>query len=55
MMHVEYITKNSNKLSGTITINGAGTDDNAKRLDERNKGVMFKSAPLHSSLTVKAE
>ena len=42
-------------VNGTITMNGAGTDDNAKRLDERNKGVMFKSAPLHSSLTVKAE
>ena len=25
--------------SGTMTLTGAGTDDNAKRLDERNKGV----------------
>ena len=25
--------------SGTIKLTGAGTDDNAKRLDERNKGV----------------
>ena len=39
-------------VNGTITMNGAGADDKAKRLDERNKGVMFKSAPLHSSLTV---
>ena len=26
-------------VSGTITITGAGDDDNAKRTDERNKGV----------------
>ena len=30
-------------LSGTITITGAGADDAAKRLDERNKGVIFKN------------
>ena len=29
-------------VSGTITIDGAGADDAAKRLDERNKGVIFK-------------
>ena len=30
-----------------ITITGAGDDDTAKRLDERNKGVIFKNcAPL---------
>ena len=29
-------------VKGTKTITGAGDDDNAKRLDERNKGVMFK-------------
>ena len=27
----------------TITITGAGDDDAAKRLDERNKGVIFKN------------
>ena len=27
----------------TITITGAGEDDAAKRLDERNKGVIFKT------------
>ena len=30
-------------VSGTITITGAGVDDAAKRLDERNKGVIFKN------------
>ena len=30
-------------LNGTITIAGAGDDDAAKILDERNKGVMFKN------------
>ena len=29
-------------VKGTITITGARNDDNAKRLDERNKGVIFK-------------
>ena len=29
--------------SGTITITGAGADDTAKWLDERNKGVIFKN------------
>ena len=28
---------------GTITISGVGNDDSAKRLDERNKGVIFKN------------
>ena len=28
--------------SGTIIITGAGADDPAKKLDERNKGVLFK-------------
>ena len=37
--------------SGTITIDGAEADDNAKRLDERNKGVIFKNC-VHHSLTV---
>ena len=27
----------------TITITGTGNDDAAKRLDERNKGVIFKN------------
>ena len=30
-------------LKGTITITGAGDDDAAKRLDERNKSVIFKN------------
>ena len=30
-------------MSETITITGEGAGDNAKRLDERNKGVIFKS------------
>ena len=30
-------------LNGTITITGAGADDAAKRLDERNKRVIFKN------------
>ena len=29
-------------VSGTITITGAGADDAAKQLDERNKGFIFK-------------
>ena len=28
---------------GTITITGTGVNDAAKRLDERNKGVIFKN------------
>ena len=30
-------------MSGTITVTGAGADDAAKRLDKRNKGVIFKN------------
>ena len=30
-------------VSGTITINGTGTDHSARRLDERNKGVISKN------------
>ena len=30
-------------VRGTITITGAGNDDAAKLLDERNKGVIFKN------------
>ena len=30
-------------VSGTITITGAGNDDAATQLDERNKGVIFKN------------
>ena len=34
-------------VSGTLTIIGAGADDAAKRMDERNEGVKFKnSAPF---------
>ena len=30
-------------VTGTITIDGEEADDNAKRLDGRNKGLIFKS------------
>ena len=30
-------------LSGTITITGVEANDNAKQLDERNKGAIFKN------------
>ena len=30
-------------VSGTIIITGAGADDSAKRLEEKNKGVIFKN------------
>ena len=30
-------------ISGTITITRTGADDTARRLDERNKGVIFKT------------
>ena len=30
-------------VKGTIAITGAGDDDAAKQLDERNKGVIFKN------------
>ena len=33
-------------VKGTITITGAGDDATAKRLDERNKGVIFKICAL---------
>ena len=32
-------------VKGTIRITGAGDDDTAKRLDEPNKGVIFKNCP----------
>ena len=39
-------------VSGTITIDAAGVDDAAKRLDERNKGVMYKNcAPFTDSIS----
>ena len=33
-------------LNGTITSTGAGNDDAARRLDERNKDVRFKNCAL---------
>ena len=37
-------------MSGTLATDGKGEDDNAKRIDERNKGSIFKScAPLTDS------
>ena len=39
-------------VSRTVTITGAGADDAAKRLDERNKGVIFKNcAPFAESIS----
>ena len=39
-------------VSGTITITGAGADDAAKRLDERNKSVIFKNcAPFTNCIS----
>ena len=32
-------------VGGTITITWEGVDDNAKRADEREKGVIFKDDP----------
>ena len=30
-------------MSGTITVTGASADDESKRLDEINKGVIFRN------------
>ena len=39
-------------IMGTITITGAGDNDAAKQLDERNKGVIFKNyAPFTKSIS----
>ena len=35
-------------VSGAIKIDAAGADDNAKQLDERNKGVTWKNCALFS-------
>ena len=35
-------------VNGTITIDAARADDNVKRLDERNKGVIFKNCASFS-------
>ena len=41
-------------LGGTITIDGAGADDNAKRLDGKNKGEIFQNyAPFPDCLCKK--
>ena len=32
-------------VNEAITITGTGADDNAEKLDERNKGVIFKNCP----------
>ena len=40
-------------VKGTITIASAGDDDAAKRLDERNKGVIFKNcAPFTKCISI---
>ena len=40
-------------VSGTITFHGAGVDDATKRVDERNKGVIFKScAPFTECFSI---
>ena len=39
-------------VSGTITTDGAGTDDNAKQLNEGNKDVIFKNcAPFPDTMS----
>ena len=39
-------------VKGTITVTGAGDNDAAKRLDERNKGVIFKNcAPFTKGIS----
>ena len=39
-------------VKGKTTITAAGVDDNAKRLDERNKGVIIKNcAPFNNSIS----
>ena len=39
-------------FSKTIKVAGAGADDAAKRLDERNKGVIFKNcAPFNDRIS----
>ena len=43
----DYYSKAYILVSETISITGAGNDDATRRLDERNKGVIFKNcAPL---------
>ena len=37
-------------VKGTIKITGAEDDDAAKRLDERNKGVIFKNCAIKISI-----
>ena len=37
-------------VSGTITITGARNDDAGRRLDERNKGVIFKNCALFTEI-----
>ena len=38
--------------TGTITVAGAGAEDNAKRLDERSEGVIFKNcAPFTNCIS----
>ena len=34
-------------VSGTLTIDGQEEDDAAKRLDEREKGLIFKSCAIY--------
>ena len=36
-------------VSGTITITGAGNDNSAKRLDERNKEVIFQDCEINNT------
>ena len=39
-------------VTGTITVAGAGAEDNAKRLDERSKGAIFKNcAPFTNCIS----
>ena len=42
----------TSKLSGTMTITGTGNDAAARRLDESNKGVVFKYYPLFTDCII---
>ena len=47
------VTRTYSYVRGTTTITGAGADDAAKRLDERNKGVIFKNcAPFTDCISI---
>ena len=40
-------------VKGTITTTGAGNDDAAKRLDKRNKGVIFRNCATFTKCIIR--